>query len=69
MKTSGCTEKKICNNFRFLGLKLDEEKNKNTNSGKKAIISSEGSKISVLVIPTNEELAIARAVSKIVRRG
>ena len=41
------------------GIELDPEKNKLPNDGPR-IISSDTSKIPVLVIPTNEELAIAR---------
>ncbi|WMJ87935.1 acetate kinase [Anaerocolumna sp. MB42-C2] len=42
----------------FLGIKLDVEKN-NTR-GKEIIITTDDSKVKVCVIPTNEELAIAR---------
>ena len=42
-----------------LGVKLDEEFNK-TIHGKEALISAHDSKIQVWVIPTNEELVIAR---------
>jgi acetate kinase len=42
----------------FLGIKLNQENN-NTR-GKEIIISTEDSKVKVCVIPTNEELAIAR---------
>ena len=52
---------KICKNFSFMGMKIDDKKNKETVLGKDGIISSTESKIKVIVIPTNEELAIARA--------
>lgn len=48
---------KICENFSFMGLYIDNFKNQNIKIGK---ISSENSKVDVLVIPTDEELAIAR---------
>ena len=51
---------KICKHFEFMGLELDDEKNKNAKLGKEEIISKNDSKIKVFVIPTNEELAIAR---------
>ncbi len=51
---------KICKHFKFMGLELDDEKNKNAKLGKEEIISKNDSKIKVFVIPTNEELAIAR---------
>lgn len=43
-----------------LGIELDEERNLSTNRGARRI-STDTSPVSVLVIPTNEELAIARA--------
>jgi acetate kinase len=48
----------ICEYLGYLGIKIDEEKNKIR--GKEALISSEDSKVKVYVIPTNEELAIAQ---------
>ena len=43
-----------------LGIELDEERNLSQNRGPRRI-STDTSPVSVLVIPTNEELAIARA--------
>lgn len=52
---------RICNGLQFLGIKLDEKKNaKNSN-----IISIVKSRVTVRVIPTNEELMIAKSVSNI----
>ncbi len=48
----------ICNDLGNLGIKLDVVKNKVR--GKEMIISREDSKVKVLLIPTNEELAICR---------
>ena len=45
-------------NFEFLGVYLDKERNKQ--NGEIAEISKEGSKVKVFVIPTNEELMIAK---------
>ena len=50
--------KNICSSLTYLGLELDEEKN-NTH-GEEIKVSTENSKVDVYVIPTNEELAIAR---------
>ena len=41
-----------------LGIELDTEENKVR--GKEKIVSKESSKIKIMVIPTNEELVIAR---------
>ena len=50
--------KLVCDNLACLGVKLDEEKN--NVRGKFTLISSDDSKIKVYVIPTDEELMIAR---------
>ena len=48
----------------YLGTGVDKEKN--NIRGKEAVISPDGARVSVLVIPTNEELAIARETVKLV---
>lgn len=48
----------VCANLGFMGVKLDKEKN--NIRGEERIISTEDSKVQVLLVPTNEELAIAR---------
>lgn len=50
----------ICENMQYLGLSLDEEKNLQPNNGCIREISAADSKVKVLIIPTNEELVIAR---------
>ena len=50
----------ICENMQYLGLAIDKEKNMQPNNGAIRDISAEGSKVKVLIIPTNEELVIAR---------
>ena len=57
----------ICNDLGNLGIKLDVVKNKVR--GKEMIISREDSKVKVLLIPTNEELMIARDTFNIVTKG
>ncbi len=49
----------VCDGLEFLGVRLDEEANNAKNGGAREI-SAKDSKVKVLVIPTNEELAIAR---------
>ena len=44
----------------FFGIEIDEEKNNYKNDGAIHVISKDGSRVKVLVIPTNEELVIAR---------
>ena len=48
----------VCRNMEWMGIKLDEEKNK-TVRGVEAVISAADSKVTVVVIPTDEELMIA----------
>lgn len=47
----------VCSGLEFMGVKIDAEKNKVR--GEEAIISTEDSKVTVCVIPTDEELMIA----------
>jgi acetate kinase len=49
----------VCKSLSFLGIKIDDNKNDNLR-GKKEIISTGDSRVAVLVIPTNEELMIAK---------
>ncbi|HCG32939.1 MAG TPA: acetate kinase [Ruminococcaceae bacterium] len=53
----------ICEGLEYLGIKLDPEKN-NTR-GEEAIISAADSKVTVWVIPTNEELMIAQDTAEL----
>ncbi|WP_417039763.1 acetate/propionate family kinase, partial [Clostridium porci] len=52
------TRKIVCEHLAFLGIQVDDEAN--AKRGQEVRISTPDSKIAVLVIPTNEELAIAR---------
>ena len=49
----------VCENLDFLGVKIDKEANNAKGSGIRDI-SAKDSKVKILIIPTNEELAIAR---------
>ncbi|WAW14214.1 acetate/propionate family kinase [Peptostreptococcus equinus] len=53
----------ICKNMDFMGVKLDAEKN--NVRGKDRIISADDSKVKILLIPTNEELMIAKDTVKL----
>ena len=52
--------KAICENMSYLGLSIDQEKNLEKNNGAIRDITGKDSKVKVLIIPTNEELVIAR---------
>lgn len=55
----------VCESLSFLGISLDEEANHKR--GEEIIISKPGNGTKVLVIPTNEELAIARETAEILK--
>lgn len=58
----------ICKDFEYLGLNFDPERNKGLRS-KEAVISMDYSKVVVMVIPTDEEMAIAMETYEIVQRS
>ncbi|MGN0551579.1 MAG: acetate/propionate family kinase [Acutalibacteraceae bacterium] len=56
----------ICDKLACLGVECDPKKNEEAVHGNGGLISTENSKIKVFVIPTNEELVIARDTKEIV---
>ena len=58
--------KEISDYMGFLGVKIDDEINKQSR-GKEAVISTADSTVKVMVIPTNEELMIARDTAELVK--
>ena len=69
--TAGVGENSISNRehiakkLGIFGIKLDTEKN--NVRGKEAVISADDSKVKLLVVPTNEELMIARDTDRIAK--
>jgi acetate kinase len=59
------TRSEVCKDFEYMGLKFDAEKNKGVR-GKEKVISAGNSKVTVIIVPTNEELVIARDTRDIV---
>lgn len=57
-ENSAESREEICKNMDFLGIEIDTNVNKVR--GKETLISTENSKVKVYIIPTNEELVIAR---------
>ena len=55
----------VCSYLQFLGIELDKEAN--AKRGEEVMISTPDSKVKVYVIPTNEELAIARETVALVK--
>ena len=65
-ENNGAARKAICDYLGYLGIKLSATKNQIR--GEEVVISTPSSKVKVLVIPTNEELAIAMETVKIVKK-
>jgi acetate kinase len=57
----------VCDNLDALGIALDPEKN-NVAGATESIISAPGSRVKVMVIPTNEELVVAREVKRFLEK-
>ena len=57
------TRKAICDYLGFMGVKIDDEKNKTR--GKEIMISTPDSAVQVWVVPTNEELMIAQDTAEL----
>ena len=51
---------RICANLEWLGIEIDEQLNNDKVGGKEGEINTQKSRVKVFVIPTNEELLIAR---------
>ncbi|HSL69010.1 MAG TPA: acetate kinase, partial [Longimicrobiales bacterium] len=57
---------RICAGLEWLGLELDSSLNESTANGREGRISREGSRLAAWVIPTDEELLIARDTVRLV---
>ena len=65
--TFGCSlklRKDICKKLEFMGVEIDEEAN--NMRGEEKLISKTNSKVKVYVIPTNEELMIAKETERLI---
>lgn len=65
-ENSGLDRREICEGLTYLGIELDKEKN--SQRGEPMVVSTPESKTSVMVIPTNEELMIARDTVELVTK-
>ena len=59
------SREEICRNLEFMNAKLDPAKNKVR--GKEAFVQTDDSKVKIMVVPTNEELMIARDTLELVK--
>ena len=61
------TRSRLCEKLEWMGVKIDKERNENRDRSKHVWrISTEDSKVLVLVVPTNEELASARQAVRLI---
>ncbi len=66
-ENSDVMRKMICSEMDYLGIKIDESKN-NGLRGKAQLISTDDSRVKVIVMPTNEELMIALDTEAIINK-
>ena len=62
------TRRRICSEMEFLGIHLDEEKNK-IHSTEIREINTNNSPVKILVVPTNEELEIAKQCYELMQKN
>lgn len=65
-ENSATIRERTISNLEWLGIKLDKERNSKAIYGKDALISADDSKVEIYVLPTNEELVIARDTVRVV---
>ncbi len=59
------TREEVCQGLEYMGVEFDKEKNAGKRS-KEVVISKDSSKVKVMVVPTDEELVIARDTQSII---
>lgn len=64
-ENDAATRELVMQNMDYLGVDFDFELNRTAPRGKEIVLSKPGSKVTVMVLPTNEELAIARDTAAI----
>ena len=55
----------VCANLDWFGIRLDPAKNAAHQRGQEAVISATDSRAKIMVVPTNEEIVVAREVKKL----
>ena len=67
-ENSNAVREEVCKGLGYLGVDFDAQANSEAPRGQEAEISRPGSRVRVFVIPTNEELVIARDTATLVRQ-
>ena len=62
------TRKQVCNEMQFLGIRLDDEKNKMPSAAIREI-NVDASQVKILVVPTNKELEIAKQCYELLQKS
>ena len=65
-ENSAEVRKRICGGLEWMGLELDEERNSTAVGGRAGPITRDGSRLAAWVIPTDEELLIARDTVRVI---
>jgi acetate kinase len=66
-ENSAAIRKRICAGLEWFGIEMDDALNRLATGGKELEISKSGSRVQIFVIPTNEELLIARDTVRCVK--
>lgn len=64
-ENSSVIRARICEHLQWLGIEIDSEQNDNLQKGHSKLISTNNSRLKIFVIPTNEELLIARDTARL----
>ncbi|MDR1195713.1 MAG: acetate kinase [Endomicrobium sp.] len=67
-ENSPSVREQICKNLSAVGIEMDVDKN-NEPSSSERFVSTESSKVKIMIIPTNEELMIARESKRVLTNG
>jgi acetate kinase len=66
-ENASAIRERICDGLRWLGVELDPARNGGTVGGAEGRVSADGSRVEVWVVPTDEELLIARDTVRVVQ--
>lgn len=59
----------ICKNLEYIGIKIDKKRNKSIRNGKEGIISSDSSRVKIMVVHTDELLIVAKNTKNVLKNN